>query len=263
MVQKIVRGWQAISRLLNNPRLLNLVLEEDGMWKSRLQKATGPIPYLPEINLKELFGDFSQDVNPYLFSSGGSMPTDLALLRMLARKQAKCKYFEIGTWMGESVANVAAEGGICVTVDLPDQEKRSLGLTEEYIDNYARLSKNLAQVKHLQANSQSMDFSMLGGPFDLVFIDGDHHYSSVVHDTRSVFSFLLHPESIVVWHDYFYYPGKVRHETLQAILDGVPDWAKPNLYAVSNTMCAIYLPDKIVPNRNLLQFQMNISLTQG
>jgi len=60
-----------------------------------------------------------------------------------------------------------------------------------------------------------------------------------------VFSHLLNEDSIVVWHDYAWQPGNIRYETMAAILDGVPEQFRNRLYAVRNTLCAIYYPDEI------------------
>ena len=80
--------------------------------------------------------------------------------------------------------------------------------------------------------------------FDLIFIDGDHHYEYVKSDTQKVFEHLLHDQSIVVWHDYGYDPEKFRPEVLAGILDGIPVDFRKNLYHVSNTMCAIFIRDQ-------------------
>ena len=58
----------------------------------------------------------------------------------------------------------------------------------------------------------------------------------------NVFNHLVHEKSIVVWHDYAWQPGDVRYETLAAILAGIPTVCKDKLYAVRNTMCAVYFP---------------------
>jgi predicted O-methyltransferase YrrM len=116
-----------------------------------------------------------------------------------------------------------------------------MGLNEKFIAQYAFLSKNANNIVHLKGNSLSYDFKNLNKKFDLIFIDGDHHYDSVKNDTRKVFEHLVHDDSIVVWHDYAYTPEKYRPEVLAAILDGTPMEFKKYLYHVSNTLCAVMI----------------------
>ena len=66
------------------------------------------------------------------------------------------------------------------------------------------------------------DFEALNKKFDLIFIDGDHHYEMVRNDTAKVFQSLFHSGSTVVWHDYAFNPEKIRFEVLAGILDGCP-----------------------------------------
>ena len=110
-------------------------------------------------------------------------------------------------------------------------------------------SKGLPNVIHLEANSLEFDFAGLDQKYDLIFIDGDHHFESIKQDTENIFKHLMHDKSIVVWHDYAWQPGNVRFETLAAILAGVPAAKHPKLYAVRNSLCAIYHPGELKSQR--------------
>jgi hypothetical protein len=239
-MNKFRKSLNAIGKIIHNPYLLNLVLDDNENWKRYVTKRNSL--ELPVITLKGLFGSFEETINPYSFLDGGSLLTDLALLKGLARKIGQCSYFEIGTWRGESVANVSKVASECITMDLPDEEKRNIGMTEEYIQQHAVYSKGLKNVIHLKANSLNFDFKSLNRKFDLVFIDGDHHYSGVLNDTRTVISTLIHEKSVIVWHDYAYNPEKVRYEVFAAILDGSSPGFHSHLYHVANTLCAVYYP---------------------
>ena len=103
-------------------------------------------------------------------------------------------------------------------------------------------SNDLSNVMHLEGDSEDFDFAGLETKYDLIFIDGDHHYESIKRDTINVFKHLVHEKSIVVWHDYAWQPGEVRYETLAAILNGIPAGYRDSIYAVRNTMCAVYNP---------------------
>jgi predicted O-methyltransferase YrrM len=173
------------------------------------------------------------------------MPTDLALLRSLCVKHDVKDYLEIGTWRGESVANVAACGASCVSVNLPDAEMRAMGLDERYIGMHRFFSEKLSNVQHIQANSHHFDFTSLNKKFDLIFIDGDHHTESIAKDTATAFSLLKNESSLIVWHDYAFSPETPRYEVLAGILQACPAGERGNLYHVSNTMCALYSKEKL------------------
>jgi len=239
-MDKITKAVKAIFKIISKPYLLNLVLDDNEVRKQEVSEKYNGLESLPHLPLDQVTGTSEMSIKPFAFGDGGSLPTDLALLKALAEKFPRCSYFEIGTWRGESAANVASVSYECFTMDLPDAEKRDLGYNEEYISQHAVLSKHLPNVTHLKANSRHFDFSSLNQKFDLVFIDGDHHYESVLNDTLKVFKHLIHNDSIVVWHDYAYNPEKVRYEVMAAILDGCPAEFHKNLYHVDNTMCAVY-----------------------
>jgi predicted O-methyltransferase YrrM len=242
MIKKIRKGLKAISLLVAKPSLLNLIFQENEYWDKHIKKKQKTYTELKEITFSELFFDFNITITPVTFLDGGSMVTDLALLKGLAGKINNCAYFEIGTWRGESVANVSPLCTECFTMDLSDQEKKKLGMPDDYIRQHAILSKHLKNVIHLKDNSLKFDFASMNKKFDLIFIDGDHHYGSVLSDTINVFKHLVHDKTIVVWHDYAYNPGTVRNETFAAILDALDDSLHSKLYYVANTMCAVYFP---------------------
>lgn len=240
-IQKFLKSVYLIAR---KPYLLNLVLDENGTWEKRVWKEYGTAG-LNEISLREFMAENEVHVKPFAFMEGGSLPTDLALLRLLASRFDPCNYFEIGTWRGESVANVADVALKCTTMNLPLHRMKELGQHDDYIMQHAMFSKELPNVTHIFEDSLLFDFSSLGQQFDLIFIDGDHHYESVKKDTQNVFEHLVHDNSIVVWHDYAWQPGEVRFETLAAIMGGVPVQLRKHLYAVRNTLCAMYFPADI------------------
>ena len=66
----------------------------------------------------------------------------------------------------------------------------------------------------------TFDFADYYGKYDMVFIDGDHHYDSVKKDTETAFKLLKDNRSIIVWHDYGLDPETIRWDVLAAILDG-------------------------------------------
>lgn len=268
-MSKILKALQAISLIVRNPWLLNRVLDEDKYWKSKVSKSFGFANGLPVIRAEELFGDFTETVDPFAFLDGGSLPTDLALLKKLARGIPNCSYFEIGTWRGESVANVASVAKTCYTLNLSADEMKTMGLNQRYIDLHGYFSKQIPNIQHLQGNTLSFDFQSLNRRFDLIFIDGDHHFEMVKNDTEKVFNHLVHEKSIVVWHDYARNPETVRYEVLAGILHGSPLSIHSHIFHVANTLCAVYLPGQTggmpleVPFKPIGSFKIDLRFNKG
>ncbi|NQT76178.1 MAG: class I SAM-dependent methyltransferase [Bacteroidetes bacterium] len=241
-MNKLKKLAKALLMILRRPWLLNRVIDDNDAWRNKVRKEFGSPEWLPVVDFRSLAGVDEIKVKPFAYLEGGSLPTDLALLRSLALKIPDCRYFEIGTWRGESVANVAGPDRECYTLDLSVGEMREKGLNDDYITQQGMFLKDLPNVIQLEGNSMNFDFAGLNKKFDLIFIDGDHHYSSIKNDTDKVFAHLVHEKSIVVWHDYAWQPGNIRFETMAGILAGIPENFRKNLYTVSNTLCAIYYP---------------------
>ena len=248
-MDKVKKGLRAICLIFRHPYLLNLVLDSEDVYKEEFVRKHGLPDGLPLLRLEELAPEFGETVSPYAYLSGATMPIDIALLKTVARRQNAQSYFEIGTWRGESVANVASVVPQCVTLNLPCEEIIALSGNERYADAHAFFSKSLSNVTHLQGNSQTFDFTPYERQFDLVFIDGDHHHDAVRKDTETAFKLLRDDHSAIVWHDYGYDPETIRWSVLSAIWEGTPEEKRSRLYHVANTMCAVYLPGDFRPGK--------------
>ena len=242
-MNKVQKGFRALKLLFRHPYLLNLVLESEDVYKEELSEKYGLADGLPLLHLEDLFPGFQETVSPYAYLSGATMPIDIALLKSIARRQNAQSYFEIGTWRGESVANVASVVPYCVTLNLSREEILTFSDDPNYADAHEMFSKNLDNVTHLHGNSQAVDFAPYRHQYDLVFIDGDHHCEAVKKDTQNAFELLRDEKSVIVWHDYGYDPETIRWSVLSAIWEGTPEEKRQNLYQVANTMCAIYIPE--------------------
>jgi len=238
------KAMKALGLILRNPWLLNKILD-DSVWATYINKQYSMPMGFPVVSRQQLGLGEPEPVFPYAFLDGGSLPTDLALLNSLVQKTKDCKYFEIGTWRGESVANVARFAKDCVSLDLSAEQLERMGRDSRYIKAQAEFSRDLKNVTHLQGDTLNFDFSNLPKDFDVIFIDGDHHYEMVKNDTSKVHEFLYHKDCIIVWHDYAHNPEQVRFEVMAGILDGLPAGLHPYLYHVENTKCAILYPHKI------------------
>jgi len=204
---------------------------------------------LPVVDLLDLLNTVDVTIHPYTYLDDASLIPDVVLLKSLAKKIPSCDYLEIGSWRGESLMNVVEHVNTCTSISLSDQQMREMGFSEKQIALNGFFSKRNPKINHIGANSQTFDFSSLGWKFDLIFVDGDHHYQSVVNDTKNVFKLLKDENSIIIWHDYGYSYESIRWEVVDAILEGTPKEERKNLYKVSNTYCAIYskkpLPSKL------------------
>lgn len=242
---KLKKLFTVLEQISKNPALLNLILNRNENWKDKFAKTYGHTEYLPHVNLHQLSDNQDFELPYYSFLGGGSLPTDLILLRILCQQFSNCKYFEIGTWRGESAINVADITELCYSLNLSKKEFEDLGLPPEYIEAQAFLSKDNPRITHLEGDSKKFDFSALNQKFDVIFIDGNHDYDYVLSDTKRVFEHLVHENSVVVWHDYAYSPESIRYEVYKAIMDAIPKSNHENLYHVANTMCAIYTTKKL------------------
>lgn len=217
---------------------------------------------LPTVDILELFPEFEGQLKTYSFLEGTSLITDIMLLKLLAQSFNKCSYLEIGSWRGESLANVSDVTDDCTSVTLSEDEMRHLNFGEEFImvhGVFLRGKNNISLIGH---NSHTYDFAELNKKFDLIFIDGDHSYKGVLDDTKKVFQIRKGENSVIVWHDYGFGTEDVRHSVLNAILDGIPEDKHSNLYHISNTKCAVYMEGKqfnrqypkfpAAPNKNFI-----------
>ena len=242
---KVKKALKAFWWIVRNPLLLNRVLTDEDTWKHYVDQKYGLTGGLPVVTLDQLVESKPVTIGPMTFLDGGSLPTDMMLLAGLAEKIKDCRYFEIGTWRGESVSVVASRAKTCHTLCLTDPQMRDMGMHERTIRSHRMFSENLDNVIQWRDNSRNFDFSQPGQSFDLIFIDGDHHYDTVKSDTEQVFKHLTHERSVVVWHDYGFHPDLVRYEVMAAILDGAGEERRDRIYHVAHTKSAIFTGEKL------------------
>jgi predicted O-methyltransferase YrrM len=233
----ITQGYMAMARKKAEVNYEKIVADKYG------------INQFPTIDLLDLLPGLHETINYYSFLTDTSLITDIVMLKALAKRAGDCSYMEIGSFRGESITAVADVAKDCTSLTLSVDEMRAFNFDENHIKAsgvYIKDRKNITSHYH---NSLTFDFSKLNKKFDLIFVDGDHTHDAVVSDTRNVFKLLKDEISIIVWHDYAYYPGAVRHEVMSAILEGTPKEFHNNLYHVSNTMCAIFTREKVNAKR--------------
>ena len=236
---KITKALKAIGLIIRRPVLLNRVLSEPEIWEKYVVSKYNLPSGLPVVDLEQIAGTDEFSIAPVTFLDGGSLPTDLSLLTGLAASIKECTYFEIGTWRGESVACISQNAKECFTLCLTDEEMEKRGVDKKIIKMHGMFSNKLNNVTQLRGDSRAFDYSSLSRKFDLIFIDGDHHYDYVLQDTKNIMKYLVHENSIVIWHDYGNTPEDVRFEVLAAILDGTSKGFHSKLFHVGHTKCAV------------------------
>ncbi len=244
-MSKIGKALKALWWILRKPVLLNRVLTDEDSWQRYVEKKHHVPGGLPVVDMDQLIAPGPIELGPMTLLDGGSLPSDMMLLAGLAERIENCAYFEIGTWRGESVATISPRAFSCHTLCLSDNEMRHMGMHPRTIESHGLFSNELENVVQLRGDSRTFDFAQLDRKFDLIFVDGDHHYDFVKSDTEKLFTNLVHDESIVVWHDYGFQPDQIRYEVMAAILDGVGSERAPLVYHVAHTKCAIYTGKKI------------------
>ena len=240
---KIRTALNIAAAILSNPRRLALVLDspKPASTKGELQEYFDRPPGLRQIDLLDILPDLRESISPYSYLEGQALPTDIALLKGLAKKKPGCRYLEIGSWRGESLANMAAVCAECVAITLPPDDMRAAGYSEAAIACEGFFARNFQNVRFIKHNSRTFDFRQFGPYFDVVFIDGDHSPDAVMDDTRNAFSILRNQNSVIVWHDYGLTPESINYPTLNGIRKGCPPEKLQFVFHVSNTLCAVFI----------------------
>ncbi|MCE9537814.1 MAG: hypothetical protein K8R85_01170 [Bacteroidetes bacterium] len=149
-MNKLSKLLKAITLIIRQPALLNKVLDDSDVNKQQVIETYHLPKGLKTIDIRDLLPDFTETVEPYCSIDGGSTPFDLALLKGLAKRKTDCNYFEIGTWRGESAANVASVAKNVVTLNLPDEEMLKMGLDKRYVGLHRFFSNGLKNVTPVQ-----------------------------------------------------------------------------------------------------------------
>ena len=218
------RWWSAINWVVTHPLQSVSWIWRGASAKDRIfaWQTTWYSGDLPRVPLAELFPATRRNEvyvpNAFDRKPGTSISVEEAChLGALTRSLHARRVLEIGTYDGNSALVLASNSdpqGIVVTVDLPPdfdtaQHQSALAFPADAVNLTARdrLGSQFrehpvsARIRQVYGDSGSLDWSALGGPFDLIFIDGCHTESYVESDTRNALKYLT-PDGIVVWHDY-------------------------------------------------------------
>ena len=137
-------------------------------------------------------------------------PPGVVMACFRAEVEALCRFikffgfktvFEIGTFLGHTTRALAENvGGDGVVYSLDNGS---------WVDDFGSLVKGNERVKLIRADSFEFDFSPFYGKVGLVFIDGDHSYEVVSHDTLEALRMVV-PGGVIAWHDYHHEEGVER-----------------------------------------------------
>ncbi len=168
---------------------------------------TQAIPGIEEtgvVLIKPLGGNADTSVTPH----------EMAVLCAIVRHTRAKRILEIGTYDGRTALNLAAnapDDGMVTTVDLPAgwNRGRALEVPTDAINGTSvppaalkyRNTPYAHKVLQIYGDSAALDWSTLGVPFDIVFIDGCHSYDYVRSDTLKALA-SVRSGSLVIWHDY-------------------------------------------------------------
>jgi len=150
---------------------------------------------LPEINPADCIPDFSTTEIVIRQCPVGTWSTpliDVVVLLKMALGFRSRRILEIGSYLGHTARmlaeNTDAETRITTLDAFPEHGAAYRGTPlEKKIDR--RIGK--ISLEHFKA----------GEKYDLIFVDADHHFKSVLNDTQVAMG-LLAEGGVIVWHDY-------------------------------------------------------------
>ena len=123
----------------------------------------------------------------------------------LIANERPTRVMEIGTFNGGTLwawCQVAARDATLVSVDLPGGDWGGGTYDEATVRTYAREGQRLELIRadsHLESTRRSVE-SVLDGPLDFLFIDGDHTYDGAMLDYRQ-YAPLVKDHGYVAFHD--------------------------------------------------------------
>ena len=230
-------------------------LAKDSVFVSQSYWVAGALPRVPLQTACPGVQDFDVQLPRAFDRTSGktaSITVDEAChLAAIARWSRARKALEIGTSDGNSSLVLAANmvtGATVVTLDLPahfdisQQASLAFPTGELNLTPRDRLGGQCARhplgrrVRQVFGDSGSIDWNALGGPFDLVFIDGSHTEEYVRSDSLNAARHLV-PAGVIVWHDY----GMIADVSM--VVDQLArEWPAMRIYAIEGTRLAVALP---------------------
>lgn len=169
------------------------------------------LPVLPGGAVPARADEFIAVPAPQWFDPGNQSYRGLIHLVLIARAVNARRILEIGTYNGLTTLTLAANlpEAVVHTLDLDRFARPELPVGTSDRANIGQFDRRLYEetalaeriVQHL-GDSATFDFGSLGGPFDMVYIDGAHSPAYVENDTQAAFS-IISDDGAIVWDDYW------------------------------------------------------------
>lgn len=132
------------------------------------------------------------------------------------------RIFEIGTFDGDTtryMAEVASPEAHVWTIDLPPEYFTEGGLqgwfTANDVGRAFHDAPEATRITQLRGDSTAYDYGSYWGTMDLVSVDAAHDYTHGLADSRTALR-LVHPDGIVLWHDFTPQWGRLVHAIREA-----------------------------------------------
>lgn len=187
--------------------------------------------YLPECDAAQIIPEFNETEIHIRECPVGTWSTPLGDVYVLIKSALgfrSKRILELGSFRGDTARLLAENTGEDVIICAVD-------IDERHGASYA--GKPIAR-KIVRKTGQISEALFAGDQkYDLIFVDANHDYASVVNDTQVAFS-ILSDQGVILWHDYaedLYFNG----------LNGVPEALRHfskthSLYSILGTRLAIF-----------------------
>lgn len=193
--------------------------------------------YLPECDAVDVIPDFNKTEIRIQQCPLGAWSTPLVdifvLLKATLGFRSK-RILELGSYRGDTARILAENTGEDVLITAVDIDERH---------GSAYLGTDLARKIIRKTGSISSDL-LAGEKYDLIFVDANHDYASVINDTTVAFAALA-PGGVILWHDYAqdsYFAG------LNGVAEALNHFARSRaIYAIRGTRLAIFSSRKDWP----------------
>ena len=133
---------------------------------------------------------------------------DAYCLALLARSINAKSFLEIGTSFGETALLFALNSPDDASVTTLDIQTDNPAVGIKFRDTPVA-----SKIRLLLMSSDEFGRTNEGRTYDMIFVDGDHSYAGVLHDSLLAFRF-LRPGGMVCWHDYTF---RFRYEVVRAL----------------------------------------------
>jgi len=248
LTQKLA-SFKAIARgalcVIRDPReLARLTIsrpeELERKYEAEARRVFGTLPRA--VPIEAVVGHDLGKLETFSFLDDTSTVLDLLLLRGLMHRRPGSRYFEIGTFRGESALAVADDASEVVTLSLSDDDLLALGADKSFVAAHRIFSNGNPKIRHIFGDSRTFDVTPFIDWADVLFIDGDHAREAVESDTRRFLPTLRRGTGVAVWHDAFLSPLRPRWEVLAGIAAALDGDQRKALVHVANTLALALLP---------------------